>query len=55
MKTLPGFKVQIATPLDVMLACLPLLAIYALAIAYSLARRWRSRTSVRTNWAAPVR
>jgi len=37
-----GFPVQIATPMNVMLACLPLLAIYPLAIGnatYSLAKR----------------
>jgi len=37
-----GLPVQIATPMDVMLACLPLLAIYPLAIGnatYSLAKR----------------
>jgi diguanylate cyclase len=37
-----GFPVQIATPMDVMLACLPLLVVYPLAIGnatYSLAKR----------------
>ena len=37
-----GFPVQIATPMDVMLACLPLLVVYPLAIgttAYSLANK----------------
>ncbi|MEO8565591.1 MAG: diguanylate cyclase [Betaproteobacteria bacterium] len=37
-----GFPVQIATPMDVMLACLPLLIVYPLAIGnatYSLAKR----------------